>query len=959
MKRGKGQNRADPAELRMRSELDVLRREVKKLKRQLLEAQAKPGGAPAAATDEPKATLPTDMPPLALVPQLVRTPFYDGHSEQAEVAELDARAEDDEADEAPVADDDEAADIDAEPIPPAVLSIAPPALARGWFDERSELAQRVTELETAKQRLSRLYFQQLEDNKKRAQKLHVVLENLRLISGQLELDGLLERLAATIQGSLGFQAVLVRLREPDEHVLRARAFAGIDADARVRLDAESPDADTVLSWLRDEFRISGSYFIGHASGFNRALPRGHSRGLGARPDWEWHEDDVLIVPLFDRSGDLVAYVSVDDPADRLVPSREVIEMLEIYAHHALVAIDNARLVRELETRSRTLEESQRQHDELHQLKSNFLSAVSHELRTPLTSIRAFVDTLLGAGYGEISYPQMRHFLSIINEDAQRLSRLIESLLDLNRFDSGLSRLSRQRVSLSEIAEETIRLLEPVAQVGRVGLKLDARCADTRVDASRDQLRQLALHLGSNAVKFTPAGGSVTFVLTGDSREVGLEVVDTGVGIPAESLDRIFERFYQVDSSLVRRYGGAGIGLAICKSIVDWHAGTIHADSTPGNGTRIAVTLPRRTRPRVIVQPAPAPEAAAADILHLAIEMVSEVMGARVVSLLCPDPDGWLSIRAAMGVDEDIVRRERVEPGRGVAGWVALHRRPICASNADDDPEVPRSGRTWYRTNTFLSVPIERDGELLGVLNATDPVAQDRFDAEDCHLFVQLAQRIAAAWSQALDAEEQQAGVADTAHTLRQLLRHFERGRRSAPDRIHLARALAREADLTDKEIAEISFAASVHDIGMDSLGEQIVEGAGTLSAAERRQVELHPEAGADMLAPLEAHSGVRELVLTHHEWWDGSGYPRGLRGEEIPLGGRILAIVDAYESMTVGRAHRTAVSRDEALHEIAQLSGKQFDPQLVARLPEALAELDRSAVDAPTAPADNHADRGR
>jgi len=100
-------------------------------------------------------------------------------------------------------------------------------------------------------------------------------------------------------------------------------------------------------------------------------------------------------------------------------------------------------------------------------------------------------------------------------------------------------------------------------------------------------------------------------------------------------------------------------------------------------------------------------------------------------------------------------------------------------------------------------------------------------------------------------------------------------------------------------------------------------------------------------------------VLTHHEWWDGSGYPRGLRGEEIPLGGRILAIVDAYESMTVGRAHRTAVSRDEALHEIAQLSGKQFDPQLVARLPEALAELDRSAVDAPTAPADNHADRGR
>src|SRR5262249_48888283 len=179
---------------------------------------------------------------------------------------------------------------------------------------------------------------------------------------------------------------------------------------------------------------------------------------------------------------------------------------------------------------------------------------------------------------------------------------------------------------------------------------------------------------------------------------------------------------------------------------------------------------------------------------------------------------------------------------------------------------------------FLSVPIERNGELLGVLNATDPIAQDRFDAEDCHLFVQLAQRIAAAWSQALDAQEQQAGVADPAQTLRQLLRPFQRARPSAPDRIHLARALAREARLSDAEIAQVSFAASVHDIGMDSLGEQIVEGAGTLSDDERRQVELHPEAGADMLAPLEAQDGVRELVLTHHEWWDGSGYPRGLRG---------------------------------------------------------------------------------
>jgi response regulator RpfG family c-di-GMP phosphodiesterase len=316
------------------------------------------------------------------------------------------------------------------------------------------------------------------------------------------------------------------------------------------------------------------------------------------------------------------------------------------------------------------------------------------------------------------------------------------------------------------------------------------------------------------------------------------------------------------------------------------------------------------------------------------------MGARVVSLLCPEPDGTLVIRAAMGIDEDVVRRVRVEPGSGVAGWVAANRRPVCVSGSEEHPEVAGSGRALYESRTFVSVPIEHSDTLLGVLNATDPVQQRHFDAEDCHLFLQLAQRIAAAWHQALTAQEQQAGVADTANTLRQLLRHLERGRRNAPDRVRLARALARELGLPEDQVGAVSFAASVHDVGMRTVGEGLVEGAGTLTAADRQQLERHPEAGADLLAPLETAGGVRDLVLSHHEWWNGSGYPRGLREEDIPVGSRILAVVDAYESMTVGRPHRPAVPRSEALKEIERLSGTQFDPRVVGSLTRALEQLD-------------------
>ena len=825
-------------------------------------------------------------------------------------------------------------------IPPGLLADGGPAPANGG-DGVDHLRQEITELTAAKQRLSRLYFNQLEENRKRAQKLHQVLENVCEINSELDLDALLARFAETIAASLGFRIVLIRMREPGADQLEARAFTGIEPEVRKELSTQPIPVEQFLSWLKDEFKVSRSYFISHQHEFNRTLPRGYTPDLGAREDWEWHPEDVLLVPLFSRTGELVASISVDDPIDRLVPSRELVELLEIFGNHAVVAIENARLYRQLEGYARELEAAGKHMREMHTLKSNFVSIVSHELRTPLTAIRAYVDTLMAAGDGEIRHERLRHFLSIINDESQRLSRLIESVLDLNRFDSGAMRLSRQSMDLSELLEETVRVLDPVAQAGQVALKVVQEGADTRVDANRDQMRQLALHLGSNAVKFTPSGGTVTFRLSGNAREVTLQVEDTGIGIPEQSLEKIFERFYQVDSSLVRRYGGTGLGLAICKSIVDWHGGQIFAESVPGRGSCFTVTLPRRTAPRVVVRPGPRPQAASEDVLKLAIEMVADVMNARVVSMLCPEPGGELVIRAAMGLEESIVLQSRIQPGEGVAGWVAEHRRPVCVSGAEEQVEVVGSGRALYRSRTFLSVPIESEKGLLGVLNVTDPVAQKPFEAEDCHLLLHLAERVAAAWEQALHMEQSQSDVEGTTDALRQVLRHLERARRAAQDRVRLACAVARELKLGESQAGVISFAASVHDVGMRKIGEQVVEKGGVLTDEEREEVERHPEVGADLLRPLETVGVVRDIILSHHEWWDGSGYPRGMAGGEIPIGGRILAVVDAYESMTVGRPHRPPLSRYEAIQELYRLRGRQFDPEVIDAFERALAQVER------------------
>jgi len=795
--------------------------------------------------------------------------------------------------------------------------------------EVEALRRLVADLTATRQRLSRLYFSQVEDNRERGKRLHQILGSIAEISSELDLDTLLPRIAGIVSTSLGFRIVLIRILEPGSGRLRAHAFAGIPDAGRAQLERTDVAVEEFNGWLREEFRVSRSYFISHQHEFSRQLPEGYRPDLGPREEWEWHGDDVLLVPLRSRGGELVGYFSVDDPVDRLVPSTESIELLELFGYHAVVAIENARLYRERDAQARQLRESGQRAQELHALRSNFVSTVSHELRTPLTALRAFLDTMLSTPEGELTQDRLRHFLGIMNEETQRLGRLIESVLDLNRFDSGDLRLERESVDIVEILTDTVRLLTPVAAAGQVSLKLVSDCSDTRTEADPDQMRQLALHLGSNAVKFTPPGGAVTVLLSGSADEIALRVEDTGIGIPEAALEKVFERFYQVDSSLARRFGGAGLGLAVCRSIVDWHGGRITVESTPGHGSCFTVVLPRRSGPRVALQSDPSAPQASEDLLRLAIEMVAEVMEARAVSLLAPGPDGDLTVRAAIGLDERVMRETRIRPGSGVAGWVAENRRPVCVSNAQESGEIAGSGRERYRTGTFLSVPLEGDEGLLGVLNVTDPVSGEPFDAQDCELLLHLAERMGTAWAALRRAGDGRPGVEGTGRALRQMLCRPGRGRSEASGGARLARALAQELGLGEAEVANITFAASVHDIGMTRLPGSLRECASPFSLDERALMERHVEIGADLLTPLEAIGAVREIVLSHHEWWDGTGYPRALRADEIPIGARILAVVDAWESMKVGRPHRPAQTEDDARLELGRLAGRQFEPRVV------------------------------
>ncbi|MFP5504049.1 MAG: PAS domain S-box protein [Candidatus Sericytochromatia bacterium] len=228
--------------------------------------------------------------------------------------------------------------------------------------------------------------------------------------------------------------------------------------------------------------------------------------------------------------------------------------------------------------------------ELDRLKTDFVSTVSHELRTPLTSIMGYTEFLEDEVAGTLT-PEQRTFVDQIREGSFRLRRLVDDLLDFARLEAGTLKLQKRPVDLVTRLRETAESLGP--QVRQSGLALELALPEgpmvLEVDVHR--LDQVLLNLLGNALKFTPEGGRITLRACREDGQARIEVEDTGIGIAPEAMAQLFERFYQVETGLTRERGGAGLGLAISKAIVEAHGGLIGAESEPGRGSTFWLSLP--------------------------------------------------------------------------------------------------------------------------------------------------------------------------------------------------------------------------------------------------------------------------------------------------------------------------------------------------------------------------------
>jgi signal transduction histidine kinase len=426
----------------------------------------------------------------------------------------------------------------------------------------------------------------------------VAIDNARLFA---EARRRTAEVTALLTTTLAVTSMLELRPRLEAIILHARDLVGADSATVYQFTADrlalTPtvvlDALYAEETLADDI-VLGAGLIGHVAEtgvgeiFNRADLHPRMRTIPGTPVVP---ECLMVVPLA-LGARLTGVVAVYREGEREFSPHDF-DLLSSFAAQAAVAIENAELYETVRQRADTLQATYDALAEMDHLKDEMVQNISHELRTPLTFLKSYVDLLLDGELGPL-LPEQQRSLGVVRDKTELLVRLVNDIITLQAVTPAT--IARLPLDLLKLARSAAEGMAAMAHEAHVNVTTDLPDNPVLVRGDVLRLSQVFDNLLGNALKFTPAGGTIRLSMQAEAESVRVAIQDTGIGIPAQYVERIFDRFYQVDGSARRRRGGIGLGLAICKLIVEVHGGQIGVESQEGAGSTFFFVLPRTEQP---------------------------------------------------------------------------------------------------------------------------------------------------------------------------------------------------------------------------------------------------------------------------------------------------------------------------------------------------------------------------
>ncbi len=317
----------------------------------------------------------------------------------------------------------------------------------------------------------------------------------------------------------------------------------------------------------------------------------------------------------------------------------------------------------------------------------------------------------------------------------------------------------------------------------------------------------------------------------------------------------------------------------------------------------------------------------------AMEAITRLLNCEVGSLLMVDEEtNELYFEVALGEKGEAVKEIRLKMGEGIAGWVAKHGEPVLIPDTSKDKRWAShvDKKSKFKTKNMVCTPVKSHDKIIGVMQAINKLGDETFDNFDLELLTSLSDQVAIAIENANLYEEQRHLFFETAMALAEAIEKRDPYTGGHTRRVsNYSEAIGNYLPLSDEERYWLKLAAILHDVGKIGVPEQVLNKISKLDKTELQEMQKHPQHGYEILKHIQKMATIIPGMKGHHERYDGTGYPTGLKGDKIPLIARIISVADTYDAMTTDRPYRKGLPQKEAIKELEKHKGTQFDPQAV------------------------------
>ncbi len=628
----------------------------------------------------------------------------------------------------------------------------------------------------------------------------------------------------------------------------------------------------------------------------------------------YRTNSFISCPIISKNR-LLGVININDKVDGASFNDDEFSLIKIIANQAAIALENAMLVSQLRFKAAELEGINRKLIESDVVKTEFITRVSHELRTPLNSIKGSVYYLSQSE--RLSRREQEEFYDIITGETDKLIGIVENQLDFLRFEDETMIINKTVVSLREVLGEisSSKNIKTLFARKDINLKIEVDEGLSDIVGDRIRIMQFFLNILEGLNSYLERGDEIV-ISARENDQVHISIA-LPRRLPETTTAYLFSsnHLFQTDSP------EGQLKLYLARKVSDIHRWDLVAENT-SDGLLITLNIPKSTRQKM--------DAVVTTTIDMFLEFITEVLDVNICSvMLCDDLTGDLMIKGARGLDDLLIKQTRVRMGERIAGWVALEGEPLFVEDIEQDPRFGRKNVAQYNSKSLISLPLKINGKVIGVLNLNNKRSSSPFTGRDFDLAQSMCERVVHV-IEGLYGEERQEDE------FRQLMTSFD-SLISAEKKYHkkdsrlpdVAMGMAAKLGLGEQERRSILYASVLYDLGLVLLEESILSKKGKLLPSEENTLKIHPYTTVGLLDSFEFSEEIKQGILHHHERYDGTGYPDGLSGDNIPFIARILAVVDAYCAMTSERPYRPAMEPAEALAEIRKKTGTYYDPQMV------------------------------